>query len=88
MTCKGIKSYAESLGAKDKFHLTITASLVKIMARRINQQNVSSWNELLDKNEDLIQDALGVLYTYYSTNRLHSEQARTSLLAPDLMPIN
>jgi hypothetical protein len=35
LICSGIKAYAISLGAKDKFHLTITDAIVTVMAKCI-----------------------------------------------------
>jgi hypothetical protein len=33
--CTGIETYAQSLGAGDKFHFTITDATMRIMAKRI-----------------------------------------------------
>jgi len=79
--CSGIKSYAESLGAKDKFNLTITNSLVKIMAKRFVQKQ--SWKDFLSNNSDLVNDALDVLSGYFSEALLFSDKAKTSLIDPD-----
>lgn len=83
--CGGIKAYAESLGAKDKFNLTITDSLVRIMAKRIDK--TQSWEEFLDSNPDLVSDALRVLLEHYSEDVLFSEQAKIELLETDIEPI-
>lgn len=86
-TCSGIKTYAESLGAKDKFHLTITDALVRIMAIRMKEQAGEGWQAFADENPDLMSDALAVLAQYYSQAQLWSEPAQTCLVAPDLKPI-
>lgn len=86
-TCSGIKTYAESLGAKDKFHLTLTDALVRIMAIRMKEQTGEDWQAFTDENPDLVSDALAVLAQYYSQAQLWSERARTRLVAPDLKPI-
>ena len=88
LVCDGINTYAKSLGANDKFHFTITASLVKIIASSIKEQSTKSWQVFLQQNDDLVSDALGVLYRYFSKSKLHSELARTSLLEPDLQEIS
>ena len=86
-TCTGIKRYAESLGAHTKFHLTITDSLVRIMAGRVNQSQATSWLAFLADNQDLVDDAIAVLLLYFSRDVLFSESARTTLAAPDIQPI-
>lgn len=86
-TCSGIKTYAESLGAKDKFHLTITDALVRIMAIRMKEQAGEGWQAFAEENPDLVSDALAVLAQYYSQAQLWSERAKKRLVAPDLKPI-
>jgi hypothetical protein len=85
--CTGINAYAISLGATEKFHLTITDSIVRIMAGRINVDKNQSWPMFLESNQDLVEDALAVLCEYFSRSLLLSELARLSLVKPDLKAI-
>lgn len=85
--CYGIKVYAESLGAGKKFHLTITDSIVRIMAQRVDKMEKKEWELFLNQNRDLVDDAISVLLQYFSRDLLFSEKARTSLIQPDLKPI-
>ncbi|MEM7126805.1 MAG: hypothetical protein AAF702_10795 [Chloroflexota bacterium] len=87
LVCSGIQAYAESLGATPKFHRTITDAMVRIMARRLNQMVKKEWQRFLDENNDLVEDALSVLYQHYSKDVLFSEVARTSFVQPDIEPI-
>jgi len=82
-----IKAYAENLGAKDKFHVTITNSMMRIIAQRFKHSDALSWQLFLDENPDLRENAMELLCQHYSKQRLMSEQARTSLLMPDLQTI-
>lgn len=82
-----IQAYAASLGAKDKFHLTITDALVRIMAKRIAIMSQKEWELFLVENNDLVEDALSVLDQHFSRELLFSEQARTSLVQPDVQPL-
>jgi hypothetical protein len=85
--CFGIKRYAESLGATDKFHFTVTSGLVRIMAKRIEQQTSSNWQSFITHNTDLIEDSAAVLHQHFSATLLQTEMARTRILAPDLLAI-
>ena len=85
--CAGIKEYAESLGANTKFHITITDSLVRIMAKRLEAMAQEDWQSFLDQNRDMVDDAVSVLLQYFSKDLLFSESARTALVKPDIQPI-
>ena len=86
-TCTGIKAYAESLGAHDKFNYTITDAIVRIIARRRGSMANPGWADFLSHNKDLIEDALSVLDRHYSRDILFGEQARRGLVLPDRQPI-
>ena len=83
-TCSGIQSYATSLGASDKFHATITESILKIMAKRISKSRFTDFPSFLAQNPDLVKDALSVLYQFYSEKRLFSAQAKKEFVRPDI----
>ena len=80
--CRGIKTYAESLGATDKFNLTITGALVKIMAQRMEKGQ--GWEDFIHSNSDLVENALAVLGSYYSDEVLFSEEAKRCVLEADV----
>ncbi len=83
----GIKAYAESLGARQKFHLTITDAIIRLMAERIKRLDRPTWSQFLQQNRDLVEDASAVLHQYYSESLLSSEAARLNVLQPDIKPI-
>ena len=84
---KNIKAYAESLGAKDKFHFTITTALVRIIDKRLILSQSFSWNKFLTNNYDLVDDAISVLLQYYTSELLFSDAARASFIEPDVKSI-
>ncbi|TQV81314.1 hypothetical protein FKG94_09480 [Exilibacterium tricleocarpae] len=85
--CRGIKAYAESLGASEKFHLTMTDAIMRIMARRIDAMADKNWHLFLQQNPDIVEDFKSVLHNYYSKGVLSSTAARTSLISPDIKSI-
>ena len=82
--CQGIKRYAESLGAHEKFNLTLTDAFTRIMAERMGEKADGGLEDFLKGNSDLVGDAFAVLTEYFSKELLLSKQARISLVAPDL----
>ena len=79
----GINAYASSLGAPEKFHHTITEALARIIQHRIKQQSYANFEDYLHKNDDLTNNALQVLHTYYTADCLNSEAAKLAFVAPD-----
>ena len=82
--CNGISAYAESLGAKDKFNITLTYSFVLLMASRINNVSKQDFSAYLQSNEDLVNNAGTVLAKHFSNELLFSEQAKKTVMQPDL----
>jgi len=80
---QGIQDYAKSLGADNKFHLTITDAIMRVIANRMASDETGKWEDFLKHNSDIVEDALSVLCQYFSKDRLMSEKARTSLISPD-----
>ena len=79
-----IRAYADSLGETDKYHVTITYALMRIIEKRIKRQNSKTFKGFLETNSDIIDNAVSVLCEYFTKDKLFSDQAKSSLLQPDL----
>ncbi len=86
-TADGINAYANSLGASDKYHHTVTEAVVKIANERIIEQQPTDFDCFLTENHDIVTDLIGVLNSYYSPERLQSKEARTTFVEPDIRPL-
>lgn len=86
-TTTGIAAFASSLGAKDKFHCTMTQATVLIMAERIHQQKQGQFEVFLAYNPDLVDDLAALLAKHYSHSVLYSHRAKTLFIAPDRLPL-
>lgn len=84
-TCLGIKAYAESLDAGDKFNWTLSVAMFHIVAKRV--QRKQSWSDFLADNQDLVEDAQSILTKHYSQGLLYCEMAKKQVLPPDIKPI-
>jgi hypothetical protein len=82
----GISTYAESLGVKDKFHVTITYAVVNLIYVRQAETPTESWQLFIEVNDDMVKNCMGVLDTYFSTDVLMSEKARCQRVEPDKKP--
>lgn len=83
-TAAGISAYAASAGAEGKFHHTLTEAIVRIMHKRMIPAKLSNFDEFLRKNPDLIDNMQDIVLSYYSRDRLNSQQARRTFLPPDI----
>lgn len=79
-TCQTIKTFAESLGAHTKFHMTITSALVHIIHAKMLDED--SWQSFIDNNSKLIDNSFEELHNYYDLNTLKSEYARLNFVLP------
>jgi hypothetical protein len=77
---KAIESIANSAGAPDKFHLTVTLAFLSIIAERIHASESGDAAAFLEANPDLLSPDL--LHDWYPKARLESELARTVFLLP------
>ncbi|WKE65176.1 hypothetical protein PVT67_16155 [Gallaecimonas kandeliae] len=82
--CAGIQGFAERLGAADKFHLTLTMALVRLVAAA---PLAPSFEAFLAGSPALLADAKGLLAQHYSAELLASLDARHAFLGPDLAPL-
>ncbi len=86
----GINRYATSLGAAHKFHYTLTIALARIINQRLAKsqpENVGlsseiSWQSFQENNHDLFNDALAVLYGYYTKEQLALPEAKVAFIEP------
>lgn len=71
--CAAIARYATHLGAADKFHWTVTETLVRLLAA--------------GQHDEVARDARACLARHYSAAALAAPQARAHFVAPDLLPL-
>ena len=84
---RGIYAFADSLGASDKYHQTITEALVRMIGLRLTRQPAPDWPSFLATNQDLVHQAKELLLQHYSPERLFSAEARIRFLEPDRHPL-
>ncbi|MGD8711063.1 MAG: hypothetical protein PVF40_11780 [Ectothiorhodospiraceae bacterium] len=85
LVCGGIRDFAAKFGAPGKFNHTLSEALLRIMALRMKQGE--GFEAFLQANPDLVDDCLGVLNRYYSSERLNSAEACAGWLKPDREPL-
>ncbi|WP_261842257.1 hypothetical protein [Aliamphritea ceti] len=80
----GIRRYAGSLDAADKFHYTITTALLQILVLRQAECKASDWLTFIEMNSDLVTDAEQLLLRHYRREVLFSDAAKAAWVEPDI----
>ncbi|WP_127818131.1 hypothetical protein [Microbacterium sp. CPCC 204701] len=82
----GIRQMAESAGAPEKYHATITAAWTKIVGALVQTSDPrTGFDEFLTEHSELLRRDL--LLEYYTRDLLRSTAARASFVEPDIRPL-
>jgi len=79
----GLRRLTASLGQPARYHETVTAFFVLLIAERRRKRPADSFEAFCRQNPDLLDDARELLLRHYSRSRLDSELARSQFLLPD-----
>ena len=84
---EAVKKLACRAGVPEKFHYTITAALMSLIASAQAETPGQSWDEFLAQDGPFFSDAFALLQQHYSRELLYSERAKTSWVKPDRLPL-
>ena len=84
--CSQIKSYAKSIGADNKFNLTVTVAAVRAVHHFMQRTNTTGFLQFINENPVLLTDFKGLIASHYKTDIFRSEKARFEFLEPELLP--
>ena len=82
---EGLRRFATAKGVPEKFHVTITRAWMELVAEAIEHHAAADVDALLTACP-LLADK-DALLTFYSRERLLSDEARQRWVPPDLRPI-
>jgi len=83
--CSVLITYVDHLGARDKYHHTLTVALLRLIAARMRPGE--DWAAFAAANADLINTAPALLARHYSPEVLDSTAARRDWIDPDRLPL-
>jgi flavin reductase (DIM6/NTAB) family NADH-FMN oxidoreductase RutF len=82
----GIRAMADAHGQSNRYHDTLTRAWVYVVGAAVTRSiDTGDFNEFILRQTELLDKSC--LLRYFSPERLSSQRARTSWLAPDLQPI-
>jgi len=76
-----LRGFAASVGKSEKYHETITVFWMRALAAARSAMPGATLDEVLRANPRLLDKNL--VFAYYSTDQLFTEEARRSWVAPD-----
>ena len=82
-----LRRLVTKLGVPGKYHETVTAFFMIVIAERKQLNPPANWVEFKEQNPDLFKGAKTFLSSYYTKERLDSDLARKQFLLPDRIPI-
>ncbi|HME82301.1 MAG TPA: hypothetical protein VKF82_09520 [Candidatus Eremiobacteraceae bacterium] len=80
-----IRRFAAHHGHAPKFHFTLTALWVRLVAAHVADHPDAAFDELIDLDNRLLDKDLPL--RFYSRAQLFSEHARASWVEPDVRPL-
>lgn len=83
---KQIQQYANSLGASQKYHETITVASIKAVNFFIKKTESKTFDSFINENQQLKTNFKQLLATHYTTDIFNSEAAKKHFLEPELEP--
>jgi hypothetical protein len=80
----GLLRLVERVGARDKYHETVTCAMMTLVHERMRRGGEETWEEFASANPDLFEwSGGGPLARYYERETLDSELARSVFVLPD-----
>ena len=77
-----IKTYAEHLGATNKYHETVTRVSMLLIDERMTDRD-QTFEEFIDKHPELLNNFMKLVASKYSFDVFASELARIEFIEPD-----
>jgi len=81
---RGLREFSAQAGAPLRYHATLTIALAHIVRARMRAAPLTTFDEFLAANPDLVSDARQLVLAHYRESTLASDEARQAWLPPDL----
>ena len=80
-----LQNFVEIVGAKDKYHKTLTIVAIRIVKHFIQKSKSNNFTDFIKEFPQLKSAFKELVNTHYSYNIFSSDKARTEFLKPDLL---
>lgn len=83
-----LENFVTHVGAKDKYHKTLTIVAVKIVNHFIQKSKSDDFSNFINEFSQLKYEFKELVNAHYSFNIYNSDQAKKEFLEPDLIPFD
>ena len=83
-----LKNFVEFVGAKDKYHVTITVASIKMVCHFMLKAKSENFKDFIVEFPRLKHGFKELISSHYGFDVFNSESARTVFVAPDLRPFD
>ena len=83
-----LKSFVAHVGAKDKYHQTITIVAIKAVNYFIKKSKSNNFKDFINENPKLMNSFKELVNSHYTFDVFTSQIARKEFIEPDLTPFN
>lgn len=81
-------NFIDFVGARDKYNVTVTLAAMKIVYHFKQKSQSGNFKDFIAEFPQLNSNFKELISAHYSMNIFSSEEAKTSFLAPDLLPFD
>ena len=86
--CKQLLNYVSKLGAKDKFHKTLTIAATRGVYHFMLQSNYDNFKDFIDAFPQLKYNFKSLLRTHYHIDIFNLDIAKHTFIEPDALPFD
>ncbi len=86
--CEQLKTYTASVGAEEKFNLTVTIAAIKAVNHFVKKSSALTCKQFLLEFPALTISFKDLIATHYSTDIFEEEKAKHTFMQPDLAPFS
>jgi hypothetical protein len=83
-----LKTYVESLGAKNKYNVTLTVAAIKAVCHFRLKSVSENFKDFLTEYPQLKNNFKGLMNAHYGIDVFNSNKAKRQYLEPDLLPFD
>ncbi|WP_025743531.1 hypothetical protein [Aquimarina pacifica] len=83
-----LQKFVESVGAKDKYNITLTLAAIKAVYHFMLKSNSDSFKDFIIEFPRLKYNFKELMDCHYGFDIYNSEKAKTDFLEPDLVPFD
>ncbi len=83
-----LKNYVESVGATDKYNITLSVAAIKAVYHFKLKSNSENFKDFITEYPQLKNNFKGLMNTHYGIDIYNSGKSKSQYLQPDLLPFD